>query len=125
MVIDKSPCSSVPYVVRSVQTTEGVPMITTEKFEMLKEQLEASTDQMKKMVEALRTPTPCDCCFTDEENAENYRDFENYIRDLSNECQNIAMQAYECYMAITRAPLEIALAQLDAMQEGHRLLAER
>jgi hypothetical protein len=125
MVIDKSPCSSVPAVVHSVQTTEGVPMTTTDKLEMLKEQLEHATDQMKRMVEALRTPTPCDCCFTDEENAENYRDFENYVRDLSNECQEIAMKAYECYTAMTRAPLEIALAQLEAMQEGHRLLAEQ
>ena len=94
-------------------------MTTTDKLEMLKEQLEAATDQMKKMVEALRTPTPCGCCFTDEENAENYLDFENAIRDLSNECQDIAMKAHECYTATRRAPMEIALAKLEAESQEH------
>jgi hypothetical protein len=94
-------------------------METTDKLEMLKEQLEAATDQIKKMVEALRTPTPCDCCFTNDENAENYRDFENAVRDISNQCQEIAMKAYECSTATLRAPLEIALAQLGTESREH------
>jgi hypothetical protein len=36
-------------------------METTDKLEMLKEQLEAMTDQVKKMAAALSTPLPCDC----------------------------------------------------------------
>ncbi len=97
-------------------------MQTTDRLELLKEQLDEMTDQMKKMVEAVRTPTPCDCCFTIDENAQNYLDFQNAIRDISNECQNIAWTAYECHTAIRSAPLENALAELYAeVQEGHRI----
>ena len=93
-------------------------METTDKLEMLKEQQEAMTDQMKKMVGALGTPTPCDCCFTIDENAQNYLDFQEAIRDISNECQNIAWTAYECHTAIVRAPLEIALAKLETFRSS-------
>ena len=89
-------------------------METTNKFEMLKEQLEQMTDQVKKMAEALRTPTPCDCCFTLHQNAENYLELENAVRDISNECQDIAMKANSCYWAVLSIPHDVALAKLEA-----------
>ena len=87
-------------------------METTDKLEMLKEQLEEMTEQVKKMAEALRTPTPCDCCFTLEENAENYLDMENAVLDISNKCQEIHMIANQCYWAVLSIPHEVALAKL-------------
>jgi hypothetical protein len=94
-------------------------METTDKLEMLKEQLEAATDQMKKMVEALRTPTPCDCCFTLHENAENYLHFEREIFDISNQFQDIAMKANQCYWAVLAVPHSIALAKLETESREH------
>jgi hypothetical protein len=94
-------------------------METTDKLEMLKEQLEEMTDQVKKMAEALRTPTPCDCCFTLQENADNYLDFENAVLDISNKCQEIHMTANLCYWAVLSVPHEIALAKLQAENREH------
>ena len=96
-------------------------METTDKLETLKEQLEEMTEQVKKMAEALRTPTPCDCCFTIDENAENYLDMGNEVRDISNKCQEIAMKANACYWAFRSVPLENTLAQLYA---GENTLAQ-
>jgi len=94
-------------------------METTDKLEMLKEQLEEMTEQVKKMAEALRTPTPCDCCFTLEENAENYLDMENAVLDISNKCQEIHMIANQCHWAVLSIPHEVALAKLQKESREH------
>lgn len=85
-------------------------METTDKLGMLKQGLETMTDQMKEMVKALGTPR----CFTVDETAQDYLNFQDAVRDISNKCQNIAWTAYECHAVIVRAPLEKVLAELHA-----------